>query len=198
MTKKYKLAITLVYAFACISLGLVFILAKTYHIPFEKFTGDPALISNSNPFIGIISNVGVLFWCATASVCFFSGRLLWSFGNKNQAVFLIYSGGFTTILLIDDFFMFHDSAVYYLINNDFAQYTILLSYAIFALWYLINFYKMLWKQNYILIGFAFFFLGSSVFTDFILESGGLEYFIEDGLKFFGIVSWLLFFCYYIT
>lgn len=192
-SQKHVFIVALIYTFALIALGLVFILGNTYDIPFEKFTGDPAFITNSSPFIGIISNIGALMWCTTASICFYAGGLLWSFGNKNYALFLIYSGVFTAILLIDDFFMLHDSAVYYIINHDFAQYSIYLSYAIFALWYVFNFYKVILKQNYILIGLAFFFLGISVLIDIIFESVGLQYFIEDSFKFLGIISWMLFY-----
>ncbi|TPV34054.1 hypothetical protein FJ651_07800 [Paucihalobacter ruber] len=193
MSKKYKFIATLIYTLGIFCLLVVFVLGKTYNIPYEKFTGDPAYIYKSNPFNGVISNIGALFWCTTASICLFSGRLLWSFGSKKQAVFLFYSGVFTTILLIDDFFMFHDFAVYYIVKHDFAQYFVLLSYAIFSIWYLLNFYTTIMKENYIFISLAFFFLGTSVIIDIIFESEGLQYLIEDGFKFLGIISWMLFY-----
>ncbi|MCB0476295.1 MAG: hypothetical protein KDC69_11510, partial [Flavobacteriaceae bacterium] len=49
------------------------------------------------------------------------------------------------------------------------------------------------KSDYYLLLISVFFLGSSVFTDLIFPSEGLEYFIEDSFKFIGIVSWMLFF-----
>ncbi len=48
---------------------VVFLSFKT-GIPIDKFTGDPAAIAGINPFIGVVSNIGILFWCASASIEF--------------------------------------------------------------------------------------------------------------------------------
>jgi hypothetical protein len=190
---KKNIVVFLVYIITTLILGTVFFLSKKYNIPFEKFTGDPALINKSNPFIGIISNVGALIWCTTASICLFSSSLLYFYNKKENSKFMLFSGVFTTILLLDDFFMIHDSAVYMIYPNDISQIILLLSYAIFAIWYIYNFYKIIIKEDYIILGTAFFFLGLSVGIDLFFESSKLEYFIEDSFKFIGIISWMLFF-----
>ncbi|MFH4965290.1 hypothetical protein V8G69_09835 [Gaetbulibacter sp. M235] len=189
---KFKTAILITYSLASLLLISVLIIGTKLSIPFEKFTGDPALNSNSNPFVGVISNLGVLLWCCTASICIFSGVFILNI-YKKHAAFLIFSGIFTAILMFDDLFMFHDYGIYLIIPFDFAQNIVLISYMIFSLFYIIRFYKTILLENYFILGTAFFFLGLSIFIDMLFESGGLEYFIEDGLKFLGIVSWMLFF-----
>jgi len=107
MFKKYIIIIIL-YCMCLLLLVFAFLIGNKYNIPLEQITGDPAVIFSAHPFTGIISNIGVLLWCATTSICLFSGLFLLSFENKKEAVFLISSGVFSFILLIDDFFMFHD------------------------------------------------------------------------------------------
>lgn len=191
MLKKITIAI---YITSLLILSLVAVLGVIYNIPFEKFTGDPAMITNSNPFVGVVSNLGILLWCTTSSICFFSGSIIYNI-DKKSALFLIFSGVFSTILLFDDFFMIHDYAIYYLVSSDNGQYAILTLYAIFSILYLLRFYKIIIEGNYFILGLAFIFLGLSVVIDMIFESSGLEYFIEDSFKFLGIVSWTLFFSY---
>jgi hypothetical protein len=193
MFKKHPIIIIL-YCISLLSLGFVFIIGKKYNIPFEQITGDPALIFNTHPFTGIVSNIGVLLWCATTSICLFSGLLVLNYGNKKEAVFLISSGIFSFILLIDDFFMFHDYILYSFEYFKIIQPITYTAYGILLLWYSINFYKVILKNNYFILGLAIIFFGMSILTDLIFQSNeDLEYFIEDSLKFIGIFSWMLFF-----
>ena len=34
-------------------------------------TRDPIHITGGHPFIGLLSNIGILFWCSSAAICFF-------------------------------------------------------------------------------------------------------------------------------
>ncbi len=191
LIKKY--IISILYLITIIILCTVFVLSKTHNIPLMKFTADPALIFQANPFIGIISNLGVLLWCCTACICFFSGIIIYN-SQRKHASFLLYSGVFTTILLFDDFFMIHDYGIFYILPYSFSEKIIFVLYVSFAIWYVIKFHKTILMTNhhYILLT-AFVFLGLSMVIDTIFESKGLEYFIEDSLKFIGIISWTIFF-----
>ncbi|MEL0456451.1 hypothetical protein WJN01_09445 [Flavobacteriaceae bacterium SZ-1-7] len=191
MTKK-NILLALTFGAVLSILCSVFIISNLYNIPYEKFTGDPALIFKANPFIGVVSNIGILFWCCAACICLFSGLLLLS-KDKDYSQFLIFSGFFSTILLLDDFFIIHDYGVFYIFPNDFSQKTILGLYALFAMWYLYKFQKIILTTNFFILGAAFFFLGLSVLIDVVFESKGIQYFIEDGFKFIGITGWTLYF-----
>ncbi|MCF8273376.1 MAG: hypothetical protein K9I95_06055 [Flavobacteriaceae bacterium] len=185
--------IFIIYILGILLLFSIFYLNKKFNIPFEKLTGDPALIFNSHPFIGFLSNIGVLIWCFTASVCYFTSLILLKKNDKINGMFFLGSAIFTSLLLIDDFFMFHDYIFYSFKNFQIAQPITFTMYAVFLFWYIIKFYKVILNSIYIFLVLGVGFLGLSAFTDIIFESLGFEYFIEDSFKFIGIINWMLFF-----
>ncbi|MEN3324166.1 hypothetical protein VP395_10530 [Mariniflexile soesokkakense] len=184
---------TSVYIIGAILLVIIFYVGKKFNIPFENLTGDPALTFKAHPFTGILSNVGILLWCFTASVCFFSGTILFNINDKNNGIFLICSGIFTSVLLIDDFFMFHDYIFYSFKNFTITQPFTYAIYLILSTWYIIKFHRIILNNTYLFLVMSLGFLGLSASIDLIFESKGLEYFIEDGFKFIGIINWMLFF-----
>ena len=194
MLKKYAFII-LTYSTCLILLVISYIIGITYNIPFSQITGDPALTFNAHPFTGIISNIGVLVWCTTSCICLFSGIMLLKLKQNKEAKFLIGSGIISFILLIDDFFMFHDYILYSFKAFKITQSITYTFYILLVLWYTISFIKLILnKTSYIILGIAFVFLGASVFTDFFIKGeANLKYFFEDGLKFVGIFSWMLFY-----
>ncbi|WP_299554937.1 hypothetical protein [Seonamhaeicola sp.] len=191
MTNKYKV-IVLTYAATLLIICTVYVLGTLYNITYAKFTADPAKIYNASPFTGVLSNLGVLMWCVASSVCFFSGILLYR-TNRKSALFLLVSGIFSSILLLDDLFMIHDYAIYLIMPFEHAQNIVLILYILLTFWYLFRFYKILLSVHYYIFITACFFLGMSLIIDMVFENSGLEYFIEDSFKFLGITSWMLFF-----
>ncbi len=193
MLKKYPF-ITITYTTCILLLSAAYVAGITFNIPFVQIVGDPALITKVHPFTGIISNIGVLIWCATSTICLFSGVFLWRFKQRKEAIFLISSGVLTFILLIDDFFMFHDYILRSFKAFKIKQTITYPLYILLTLWYVKSFLKLiLTKTNYFILGMAFTFLGLSMGLDFFMEDTNLKYFIEDALKFVGIFSWLVYF-----
>lgn len=45
-------------------------------IPIGNLTKDPLALAGKPFYFGILSQVGVLFWCSCAAICFFCGLLL--------------------------------------------------------------------------------------------------------------------------
>jgi hypothetical protein len=181
------------YILVIFLLSGIFFINYKFNIPFEKLTGDPALTFNAHPFVGFLSNIGVLIWSFTAAICYFSAVILLKINDKKNALFFLSSAIFTSVLLIDDLFMFHDYIFYSFKNFKIAQPLTFTIYAIFLLWYIVKFYKIILNSLYIFLVLAVGFFGLSVCIDLIFESGGLEYFIEDGFKFIGLINWMLFF-----
>lgn len=194
MKKTIGYIILLSYALIAILMLLVYYVSLQFNIPFKEITGDPVLTFNAHPFTGIVSNIGILLWCASCSILVFSYFLAKDKLPKKEAFFLLYSGCITFLLLIDDLFMIHDYLLYSIGSNQYVMYTL---YLILFIFYFIYFKDILinlpYKPLFIL---AFFFLGSSVGLDIVFKSEGLQYFIEDGLKLLGINSWFLFFTNY--
>lgn len=185
------------YILAILFMISVFFIASSHQIPFKKITGDPALTFGSNPLVGFVSNIGVLLWCMTASICLFSSFILWFENQPKESKFLGFSGLITGILLVDDFFMIHDYIFYSLGLHQYVMYSIYL--VIFATYFMYFKAKILSSANLLLLIFAFIFLGGSLGMDILIKSEGIAYFFEDALKFLGITSWFLFFtttCFY--
>lgn len=191
--KKKSLFIISTYLICISLLAITYIVANKYNIDYKIITGDPLLTYNAHPFTGIISNIGVLLWCIASSICLFSGLLLLNENQKKTGLFLISSGILTFVLLIDDFFMFHDYIFYSFKQFKITQPITYTTYGVLTLWYIYTFIRTILKTNYILLCIAFAFLGLSVIVDLVFESKGFQYFIEDGLKFIGIISWMLYF-----
>ena len=109
--------------------------------------------------------------------------------------FLFSSALLSTYLMFDDAFQFHETLADKLfgISND-KVVTAILGIAVFV--YLKSFINVILKTKYISLLLAFAFLSLSVVSDTILEPwsqlGQWEYFIEDGAKWIGIVSWCIY------
>lgn len=170
---------------------LIYFSSQWMDIEIEKFTADPITTFDSHPFVGVVSNLGALLWCATASVLFFSYILLKDKLTGKSARFLLWSGLLTSLLLFDDLFMFHDYLALWHLNME--QYQVYLIYLILALTWFIYFFDEITSNDLLIFLLAGFFLGLSVVGDFILPQEGIAYMFEDAFKFFGIVTWAIYF-----
>lgn len=78
-------------------------------LPMSRFTQDPAAIADMNPLNGVISNLGILYWAAAASVSLFTALMLLAVSSRQGwGQFFLFFGLFTTLLLLDDLFMLHE------------------------------------------------------------------------------------------
>lgn len=178
---------------------LVIVIAAICHtifqIPFNVYTRDPIQTLNGKPYVGIISSIGILLWCASASVLFFSAILA---GKQNMPgqlrQFLLYSGAFTSFMLLDDMFLFHDVIFpeYLKISENYFYIT----YGLILVTFLILYRKILLNTDYILLLLAFGFFvvsaGIDAFTAHVVELPG-QFFFEDSFKLLGVISWFAFF-----
>ncbi|MBW4639281.1 MAG: hypothetical protein KME05_13790 [Gloeocapsa sp. UFS-A4-WI-NPMV-4B04] len=167
-------------------------------IPTENLTKDPLAVADNPFYFGILSQVGALFWCSCAAICFFSTILLTKIHQTKLILFFFFSGCLTTALLLDDLFLLHEFVLpTYLKIPEKVVYLI---YVIFVFLYLINFRRIIQSTEFIVLVLAFAFFGFSVSIDSSLISipkswiGNKDiYFIEDGSKFLGIISWFTYF-----
>lgn len=189
---------TMLSSIAWFAAGLAFLYAvylvgKTLDIPYKKFTGDPPLTFDASPFIGVVSNLGVLLWCMTATACVLGSVLLWNI-SKMDARFLALSGLGNSILLLDDLFMFHDHLLYEIGLSQKPMYILyVLMFGLYFFFYRERFFQ---ANNTILLLVAAGFLGGSVALDVLTENEGIQYLFEDGAKFLGIIAWFLFYWNY--
>jgi hypothetical protein len=169
-------------------------------IPLRLFFIDPVAEFNSPMYIGFVSNLGVLLWCAAASICLFSGWL--TFANKGQrrlAWFLIGSGLLSAMLMFDDLYLLHEEVIE---DHLFIpQVYVFALYGFFLVSLLIRFRSEILDSDFVLLLAAFGFFAISVGVDLFVTPedftifGGFpgRYIIEDGFKLLGITSWSLYF-----
>lgn len=182
--------LTIFYTFSFALLVFVVFMAQRWHWPIGHFTRDLATTFHTHPFTGMVSNIGVLFWCSTAVICIFSSLLL-SNKDKSTAKFLLFSGLFTLVLLVDDLFMFHDYVLP--VYLGFPEEVVYLGYFLTAVTYFLVFSKQILKTEYTILLMACCLLGMSIVCDILLEQDGWTFLAEDGFKLFGIVTWFVYF-----
>jgi hypothetical protein len=166
---------------------LVTIAAFSSHVSLSSLTRDMAAIAHVHPLIGVVSNVGVLLWCATAVICLFSRSLLRQQGLHAEARFLLWAGLMTIVLLVDDLFMFHEyiAPIHFYVNEK----VVLASYACAAGTYLLSHRRLILAANYQLLAAAMVLFSASMLVD-ITDGTGWWNLAEDGFKVLGIASWL--------
>ncbi len=188
-----------IYSPAFVLLTVLVGISFFYAIPIEAFTRDAAAIKKFHPFVGILSNLGILVWCAAASICFFTAFVLWQTHPRQPAQFLFASGLLTLALLLDDLFLFHE-----LLAQQFfslSERSIYLVYGLVTLTYLYLFRRLILQTALTILGLAFFFFAVSIVIDEILfhwlqPLRAWVYLFEDGTKFLGLISWCGYFAHY--
>lgn len=192
-----------IYVPIIILLILIFLVSLVTNIPLEIFTKDPAVIVGEkgvgslvnfsiNPFVSIISNLGILLWCASASICLFSFNFKESskkIKKDRDCQFLKFFGILSLLLLLDDLFLFHESIAPKLFISQKVVYVGYLSAVLLGI---VKFKKLILQTDWIIWCFAFLFFSLSILID-ILEPFENSIFLEDGFKFLGIASWLSYF-----
>jgi hypothetical protein len=168
------------------------------HIPFASMTRDVTAIGHLNPFTGMLSDLGIILWCVSASACFFAALILFRGPDRKLFWFLLFSGLLSAYLLFDDFFQFHEELAerYLGLNKTFVYAA--LGTAVAA--YLVGFRQVILRTRFGLLALACGFLAASVAIDvvaYVLEVrlgnwwwlGRWWYFFEDGPKWLGIAFW---------
>lgn len=147
------------------------------------------------PFVGLLSDIGILIWTAAASICLFTSLVLrkWK-SDRLVADFLLYSGVLTTLLMLDDFFLIHETVA---LRDRY----LFLAYLLGVVFIMVRFRKLIQHSAYELLFVSLFFFGLSLFVDVGQNRveeviGDWRILVEDGFKFLGIVGWFAYFARY--
>ncbi len=178
-------------SFSGLAIGAVFVVHYWRDVPFGNLTRDAVSVLEAPIYTGFLSQMGILFWSAAATICFFVFlSQCKDTSNPEPRNFFFLSGLLTTLLGLDDGFLFHEVVFPRFGIPEKVAY---LSYMIFMLYVLIRFLPFIVRTNYILLMFALSFFAVSVALDVFDGMGFDKYLMEDGSKFFGIVSWFGYF-----
>jgi hypothetical protein len=183
--------IGLVLVVSTILIGVVLFLHLWRRIPIGSLTRDISVIAGLPVYAGFLSQIGIFFWSASATICFFSVTLLWQYANGYKLKrFLLISGLLTLLLGLDDIFLLHETVFPFV---GIPEEVVFGSYAALLLFYLVRFYPLILKTEYVLMVIALFFFGVSVLLDLFPLPGINPFLVEDSAKLIGILSWLAYF-----
>jgi hypothetical protein len=195
--------------FVYLAIGLLFVgvgvLSQVVNgVSLEFFLRDIVATGKLPFFAGFVSQLGGMLWCASLTVCLFSLLVL---RRQNGSLasskrFLLHAAILTGILLLDDIFLFHEEvAPNYL---HIPEKLVMAGYLLLGVAFVFLNVNEILSSEYLLLGLALACLGISVFLDALpIDDFGLRYFftrleiyLEDGFKFAGITTWLIYFVRY--
>jgi hypothetical protein len=118
-------------------------------VPVSRLLKDPSTITGTHPFVGLVSNIGIVLWCMTAAICLYAGAL--AFTQRRTAgdvSFLIAAGLLTGLLAFDDLFLFHEWIGPRLLALN--EEAILACYGILAAAYIVAFRRQIMRHGLLL------------------------------------------------
>lgn len=174
-------------------LAALVVVSLQFDIPISVFTRDPAAVAHVPLYSGFISNLGVLFWCATVAISFFTVVTLVNTDHDGKPLlFLLALSIQTALLMLDDLFLFHEK-IYPKIFHI-PEKGAFVIYGIYLLACLVYFRAVVLKSNYFVLLLSFALLGLSIVVDTFPEGWSqFHHLFEDGFKLLGIVSWFAYF-----
>lgn len=196
---KQSLPLTLLVFIPTIILLLVLgIISLVNDISPDRFLTDPATLMDFEPYIGLVSNLGIILWASSVAICFFTFATLRGKGKyPNISNLALFFGIFTLILLLDDLFMIHEW-----ISRYSSEYVVFAIYIVIILFLLFKFRGAILETDYLFLIYALLFFGLSLVIDALdnyeflnnipFWRGGRPL-LEDGCKFLGIANWLTYF-----
>ena len=202
-----------VYAMALLAPVLAMAAALWAGLAPTEMLRDPIMVAGgeqSEFYLGLFSNLGVVLWTAAAAICLFAASELSGAPNRQARQFLLYAGLFTLLLMLDDLFMLHE---------NFGDDIIYVFYGMGLLYYMIRYFRLILRLDAVLFALTIPLFGNAVLLDVapwrLLPGQGIEvpeaiasspierdelrhlgrelrYLLEDGFKSIGICCWAAF------
>lgn len=183
-------SLAIVYGLTFGALAVAALVSAHNGVPIAFVLRDPLATLKAHPLTGVLSNVGVLVWCAAAAICFYTRSILrHQEGTDEMQSFLFWSGLISSVLLLDDFFQFHDGLVPMYLGK--GEDPIFLGYGLVTAWWLVRFRRLILGTEWGVLFAGLTFFALSMFVDAFQEQWASPWRIlfEDGFKLLGIVSW---------
>ena len=137
-------------------------------------------------YSGAVSNLGVLFWAAAATIAAFAVSLVQDVAERR---FLVATSAMTAFLMVDDLFMLHEEAFPAL---GAAEPIVFAVYLAAATAYGLGFFRQILSARAALAILAALAMAASLIEDQTNILWPIHDFVEDGAKFGGVYCWLLF------
>jgi hypothetical protein len=172
-------------------LGVTYGVHRLTGAPLAALTRDPTRVLGGLPWIGLMSNLGVLIWASAAAICCFGAAVLSERGAERRRIeFLWVSGVLTAVLVLDDLLQLHEGVVPRI--TGWPESAIVSVYPILFLAYLARYAATILAAEWLLLLASAALLAASIGIDAVF-TGERRAFVEDGSKLAGIVLWLAFY-----
>ena len=175
-----KLGLIKIYLPTFLFIIFIYLLTENTNISVYELVADPNEVGQVAFYTGFVSTIGILFFCATVSVCIFSAYLIASIGTKDKkwSLFLKYSGYLILILLIDDLWQIHENLPSLLFGSninsramqDLGETVIMGIYVLLFCAYLIRFRRLIYQTKLPTLFLAILFFGLSGIIDIFLAN----------------------------
>lgn len=175
------------------------------HLTIPDLIQDLSSLGHLPFYAGALSQLGLLFWSASTTLCFFIYYCLKKMRNPRQEAlnFMLFAGILNGYMMLDDTYMLHDK-----VFPDYIQFfpekaaVLALGVAVLAFLYLNR--REILRGEYSLMFLALVLFGFSVALDaiptelyedyYFLEK--FEHLFEDGAKLAAIVTWVVYYARY--
>jgi len=171
----------------------VLVIAMKLEIEPSDLSRDYGGVYHLEPYVGMLSSLGIFIWCASVTLCWFAWYFLRTqnkdSGRKN---FFLVSGLITTIIAVDDLFQFHEIIVpdYFGI----PEISFYIVYTLTLIVFNVKYINILMNRYFSILILGYSFLAVSILFDMFIEDHvPFGTYIEDGLKFVGISLWSFYF-----
>jgi hypothetical protein len=155
-------------------------------------------------FTGFVSQLGLMLWSGSLTICLFALVMLQRQQGDFSASkrFLVHAAVLTTVLALDDIFLFHEEVAPIYLHLD--ELIIFGVYMIVGIGFVLFNWREILASEYALLILALALFATSIALDVIPNEvlppryfwEQLELFLEDAFKFAGIATWLLYFTRY--
>lgn len=186
--ENYKVYV-LALLFPVVTLLITHKVARMLGIELGYLTRDPNTILKGHAYTGMISNAGIFFWSASATICLFTAAFLQRMkAPRQQFMLMLFAGLLSLILGFDDVFQLHEklfSNIRYVPEELFF-----LSYFICIVFIVIVCFKTFLQTDFVLWSLALImFMFSMIIDEEIIKVNADKAFWEDSYKFTGIILW---------
>ena len=171
----------IVFALGAVVLICTAALARAVGVEGSFLTREPQVVLKGPLYAGILSNLGAVVWTVGATLAFVGAAIT---SSQVERKMFIFAGLVGTVLLFDDFFLFHDWVGH---RSRILEQAMMVSYmlAVLGLAFFFREPLGLLATGGVLVTLGL--LGASAGLDFLLN--GLDQIVEDGFKFLGICTW---------
>lgn len=181
----------LVSAASMILMGTVLAVHFWKGVPIGDLTRDPLEVMDGAIYIGFLSQVGIFFWAASATVCLFAASVIaGGAGIHKLKSFFLAAGVLSLYLGLDDVFELHE---HLFPRIGVSEKIVYVSYVGITVLWLIQFCSIILTTEYLLLGGAALFFSASIAIDVVDYHFTGHHLFEDGTKIIGIMCWLAYF-----